>query len=304
MTPAWTSMRAQSGFSLVELLVAAGIMMVIILAVFAAYAQGSLLAGVVHADARIIGSTRIGMENLERELRMIGFNVPEAAQIGGTALWTPFIITASPTRIGFRADVDGGNSLIRCTPSGSSATCPQNRVLVDDLDYYQDLNCKKPDDPLTNMPLVLIAPDERWEPATCTSFFTSNNSLATAANVTNNAYVPGNSRVATVEQVYYRYTAGTAPSYGRLERHVTYANTPSSTVPSTGWTLVADHLTNVSFSYEDASNVALTGNPLTSAQNAAVSRIIVNMEGIDDAGPDVERRIRMRSEIYVRNMNL
>ena len=78
-----------------------------------------------------------------------------------------------------------------------------------------------------------------------------------------------NLQALTIEQVHLRYVASSQPPYGRIERYVRYANTPSNTfAPNDAtWTVIAEHLTDFSLAYENAGGTALTGT-LTASRTA------------------------------------
>ncbi len=81
-------------------------------------------------------------------------------------------------------------------------------------------------------------------------------------------------------------------------------NVPSNTFPAvdSSWSVVADHLTDFSLEYQDASGTAIAGNPLDAAGRALVRKIAVSIEGFDQVGPDGNPQlVRSRSEILVRN---
>ena len=61
-------------------------------------------------------------------------------------------------------------------------------------------------------------------------------------------------------------------------------------------------LTDFWIEYYDAAGSQLTGSPLNATNRAAISTIVVFMEGYDRVGPDGHpQMIQMRSEILVRN---
>lgn len=295
------------GFSLVELLVALTLLAVLLAAVLGTLVQGRTLASHTDSRSRIQAEARVAMARLERDLRMIGFGVPAGAEIGGSALWTPGIFYASSTGLGFRAEADGGRAAVTCTPKTSNASCPRDEILLDSIAYYDDLNCKRPDDATANLPVVLVHDRDVWEPVTCSGVNTGTDSIDVAPDVTDDTFVAGESEVLTIEQVYYRYVAQSQPPYGRLERHVRYANTPDDTFPPTGitWTVVADHLTDFWLEYRDAGGNAISGSPLSSAQRAQVRRVYFFVEGFDSVGPEaVSQIIQTESEVLVRNAGL
>ena len=294
--------RNAEGFSVAEMLVAMVIALFALLAVLSAYTQANSIKTHVQGTIRIQGNVRLAMDRLSREMRMTGFAVPHGWEMGATASWNPPIFHAENDEVGFRADVDGGKAEITCTPDSTNANCLLNKLRLDSLDYYQNLNCNNPDGSLGG--LKLIADMEGvWKPFTCTGFSVSDDSIS-VASVPDAAFEAGLAHVATVEQIYYRYLPSAQPPYGRLLRHVRYDNTPDNTFPPTGvtWVPVADHLTDFWMEYQDGSGTAITGSPMTVAQRAAIRRVAIFMEGYDKAGPDDPPQvIQVRSEVLVRN---
>ena len=299
-------MNGDKGFSLVELLIASTILLFIMLAVLLAYSQGAYLGSYIESEVTIHENARVAMNYLDRQLRMIGFGVPQNDEIGGGLNWNPAIFWANSTSIGFRADVDQGNSRLTCTPKSSNTSCPQTMVLLESIQYFDDLSCDDPDSPGNDLPLIVVKDRKDWLGVTCSIVNTGDTSL-TVTSVTDNTFTAGKSEVFTMEQVYYRYVAQTAPPYGYLERVVRYDNQPSVVFPpSTGtWVRVADHLASFDLEYQDATGTVLTGSPLSATDRAAVHKIVVTMEGFDEVGPNhPDRRISLRSEILVRNKAL
>ena len=162
-------MRSESGFSLLELLVALTLSLMLFLAVLAAYSQGSNIKAHVQGTITVQGNLRIAIDQLERDLRMIGFGVPDGQRIGSTVVWTPAVFRATPTELGFRAEIDGGRGEIVCTPSSSNSTCPLNKLLLDSIQYYQGVNCLAPDGS-GNLKLIAVVDGGAWEPLTCSGF--------------------------------------------------------------------------------------------------------------------------------------
>ena len=105
--------------------------------------------------------------------------------------------------------------------------------------------------------VVVSVERDDWERATCSGYGTSDGSI-TVTTMSNATFNAGESAVATIEQVYYRYIPGSGPPYGSLVRHVRYDNSPDASFPPTGvsWTTVANHLTDFWLEYQDE-----TGRP-------------------------------------------
>ena len=299
-------MRSQSGFSLVELLVALTIFVLIFLVVLAIYSQGHFLATYVESNVEVQNNVRLAMQSLERDLRMIGFGVPDGVEIGGTALWTPAVFYGSPTEIGFRAEIDSGNSQITCTPKSTNSDCPLDELEVESTGYYDTLNCKQPDNPAQALSLGVVDDGRAWQRVDCSGVDVGDSSID-VDTLTDNKFIAGESEVLSIEQVYYRYVPQSLPPYGYLQRYVRYDNQPDGVFPPTGitWSLVANHLTNFTLEYQDAGGGTLTGNPLTSSEQESVAKIIVTMEGYDSVGAQGgEQLVQVASELLVRNAAL
>jgi len=242
------------------------------------------------------------MDRLERDLRMIGYGVPDGAEIGNTTLWTPVVFYANGTSIGFRAEIDSGRAEIVCTPSSSNSDCPLTKLRLDEIDYYKGWSCDRPDGQSGDMRLLAVV-DGAWAKTTCSTTTDSDTSI-TVATVANNKFLAGTSQAVTVEQVYYQYTAKSSDPYGSVTRQVRYDYTPSSSFPPTGLasSTVARHLTDFWLEYYDASGSQLTGYPLDATERAAISTIVVFLEGYDRVGPEGHPQlIQMRTEVLVRN---
>ncbi len=234
---------------------------------------------------------------------MIGFGVPDGARIGFTTVWTPAVFRATPTELGFRAEIDGGRGEITCTPNSSNSTCALNVLRLDSVRYYNKVNCSPPDGSGGNLRLIAVLDRWAWQPLTCSSVDVGN-SLIDVSTVTNNTFTAGASEALTIEQVHLEYVSASQPPYGYLARKVTYVNVPSDTFPGVDstWSVVADHLMGFSLEYQDDSGTAIAGNPLDAAGRALVRKIAVSIEGFDQVGPDGHPQlVRSRSEILVRN---
>ena len=292
------------GFTLSELLISMALVSLMLVAMLGFVFRGQDLATRNEARTKLQNNVRFAVDRLERDLRMIGFGVPEGAQVGGSTSWLPSVFYATNTAIGFRAEADGGWASIVCTPSSSNSSCPRNETYLDLMSYYEGNNCKRPDNDSLKLPVVVSFDGDSWAPATCDSIDSVNDHLTMAANLSNNTFVAGQSNVATIEQVYYRYTSSTQPPYGRLERYVRYANTPNNTFPPTSitWTLIADHITDFWLEYRDAGGNVLTGSPLSAANRAKVASVHILVEGFDSIGPQgLPQSFQAESQVLVRN---
>jgi hypothetical protein len=282
-------------------MIAMALSLLLMLGLMAAYSHATAIKTHVQGTVKIQDNVRLTMDKLTRDLRMTGFGVPEKAQLGSTAVWTPVVFYATQTQIGYRADIDGGSAEIVCTPKSTNTDCPLNKLRLDSIRYFQDRNCNAPG----GGAMLLVASVDRkaWEPVTCNGYNTGDSALL-VNSVTDTTFRAGKSQVATIEQVYYRYLPSSQPPYGTLVRYVRYDNTPSSTFPPTGvtWTTVANHLTDFWLEYQDRNGTTLSSFPLSSSDRRRTHKIVVFVEGYDQVGPQGQPQvIQARSEILLRN---
>ena len=298
-------MRHHAGFTMVELLVAMTVLLLVLVAVLGVYSQAARLDSYIRATANIQDNVRLGMDRVERDLRMIGFGVPGGTNIFNGTSWSPVIFHADPTTIGFRGEVDGGNAEIICTPNPINLGCPPSRLVLDRVDYYAAFNCAPPDGSNGRMNLVAVNEEGSWQDLECTGVDTTNSYISLFAGVPGDTFRAGVSEARTIEQVYLRYVRRPQPPYGYLTRSIRYDNQPDSTFPpvSATWSVIAGQLTDFWLDYRDDSGAVISGSPLTAAQRAAVRKIVVSMEGYDSlVGVGGQPQlIQMRSEILVRN---
>ena len=295
-------MRSESGFTLLEVLITLALSVMLFLVVIAAYSQGNTIKAHVQGTVTAQANVRVAIEQLERDLRMIGFAVPTGERIGTTVVWTPAVFRATPTELGFRAEIDGGRSEIVCTPSSSNGLCPLNVLRLDSVQYHDNLNCDAPDGS-GNLKVIAVVDGGDWQPLTCSAVDVSNSRIS-VTTVTDDTFAGGSSEALTIEQLHLEYVPASQPPYGYLARKVTYVNNPSATFPGvdSSWSVVADHLTDFSLEYQDDSGTTITGNPLSAANRALIRKIVVSIEGFDQGGPDSKPQLaRSRSEILVRN---
>ena len=294
-------MRSEAGFTLLELLMAMSLSLVLFLAVIQAYSQGNAIKAQTQGTVTVHGNVRIAIDQLERDVRMIGFGVPDGPRIGFTTVWTPAVFRATPTELGFRAEIDGGRGEITCTPASSNSTCLLDVLRLDSVSYYDRLNCSAPGG--GDLKLVAVVDRGAWQPLTCSAVDVTK-SLISVSTVANNTFTAGASEVLTLEQVYLRYVAASQPPYGYLARKVSYLNDPSSSLLAldSSWSVVADHLTDFDLEYQDDSGTVITGNPLIAVNRARIRKIVISLEGFDQTGPDGDPQlVRSRSEILLRN---
>ena len=95
--------KHERGFTLIELLVSVLIFTLVLLAVYSLFDQGAWVYLHSSRRANIQQIARMALEQMERDVRMSGFGVPNGDEFGaGTATWTPDMFTLSPGKIFFR----------------------------------------------------------------------------------------------------------------------------------------------------------------------------------------------------------
>ena len=150
----------QKGFTLIELLISILIFTLVLLAVYSLFDQGAWVYLHSNRRANIQQIARMAMEQMERDIRMSGFGVPNGDEFGaGTATWEPDMFTVTPGKVFFRADINSGHTWVKQNVTGSPTilnvenpmfVCPSpgssQIVLVEDGDDWQGLTCTAVDD--------------------------------------------------------------------------------------------------------------------------------------------------------------
>ena len=104
--------KKQRGFTLIELLVSILIFVLVLLAVYSLFDQGAWVYLHSSRRANIQQIARVALEQMERDIRMTGFGVPTRNKFGDTVTWTPELITSTPGKVYFRADIDKGHTWV------------------------------------------------------------------------------------------------------------------------------------------------------------------------------------------------
>lgn len=98
-------MKSTSGFSLIELLISSTIMLIVFTMVFTVFIQTRKISERNRMDAEILQNARIGLDEMARSLRMIGYR--RDTEQGQAA-----IIEAAPFQIIFNADLYADKSAL------------------------------------------------------------------------------------------------------------------------------------------------------------------------------------------------
>jgi len=101
-------MKRRSGFTLVEMLISSTIMLIVFAMVYTAFMQTQKLALRNEIDAEIIQNARIGLDEITRKIRMLGYHRDgERGQVA--------IIEAAPFQLSMNADVDANYPALTAT---------------------------------------------------------------------------------------------------------------------------------------------------------------------------------------------
>ena len=115
-------LQPESGFTLIELLVTLAIFMLVMIAVYSLFDTGQWFYLHGERKTKIQEIARMAMEQMERDIRMCGFGVPNGSQFDATTLWTPDIFTSTGGKFFFRADIDSGHSFVTVDAASSGST--------------------------------------------------------------------------------------------------------------------------------------------------------------------------------------
>jgi prepilin-type N-terminal cleavage/methylation domain-containing protein len=295
--------RTDSGYSLIELVVSMALLSLVIAMVLTFYSLSSALSDAVRSSVRVQDNLRLGLDRLQRDLRMIGFAVPTGEELDSSEVWTPAIFHADGSELGFRAEIDGGHAMLTCKPSSMDLDCGLTELHVDRTVRFEELNCEDPSDPGNDLGLVVSGPGGEWQALSCSGVDATAGTLS-VSNVRDDKFDAGVSTVQSIEHVSYRYVPSLTAPYGKLQRYVRYDNQPDDSYPPSGasWTTVASHLTDFWLAFEDESGNPLTGSPLSEAERRAVKQIVIFLEGYDVVGAGGRTHVvQVESRVMLRN---
>jgi prepilin-type N-terminal cleavage/methylation domain-containing protein len=218
--------KYESGFTLIELLVSVLIFVLVLLAVYSLFDQGAWVYLHSSRRANIQQIARMALEQMERDIRMSGFGVPNGDEFGaGTGTWTPDMITLTPGKIFFRSDIDNRHTWVKQNIAANATTLTvENPELV----------CPDPGNTL-----IVLADDlDDWQPLTCTAIDVPNKTI----EVDPGAMACGSDvcEIFTPEHIFYRLTGdadnnGVCDNVGpaddpfcTIERAVVFGNDPTA----------------------------------------------------------------------------
>ena len=215
----------ERGFTLIELLVSILIFTIALLAVYSLFDQGAWVYLHSSRRANIQQIARMALEQMERDIRMSGFGVPEGDEFGaGTATWSPEMFTVTPGKIYFRADIDSGHTWVRQNITGSATILNvENPTAV----------CASP-----NTQIVLVEDGDDWQPLVCTAMDDSADTITVNTGAMD---CPSDiCEIFTPEHIFYRLTGdanndgicdSTGPAddpFCTIERAVVTGNDPTA----------------------------------------------------------------------------
>jgi prepilin-type N-terminal cleavage/methylation domain-containing protein len=220
----------EKGFTLIEMLVAAVIFILILVAIYFLFDQGRWYYLAADRRSNIQENGRLALEQMERDFRMVGYGVPRAGSVTNTGdVWTPPIFSSATTftdntkMIGFIGDVDNGGQLFKLN-AGTENT---SWIFPEDVSYYQSL-LNAGTNPIK---AVLVSDRRKWEAVSVQDLQSANTALEMAAAVTNiSTFTADKSEIYTLERVCYVLDPGNATTepFNSLKRSVVIVNGATS----------------------------------------------------------------------------
>lgn len=290
----------QKGFTLIELLIALAIFSLIILTVYGISEQMQGLYTRSERRSSIQGYARVALENIERDLRLAGYGVPTGKDVSlsgvvaGADPWLPAIFHADGSQVRYRAESDNRNTQLTLNAPES----PNTRIHVATT-------------ALGALPLdvILVKGGMQWQHLTASSaasdasgpYFDLGGAVSSSAG-----FSAKRTEIFTVEHVFYRFVGNTSYPFGTIQKAVVSGNTPTTTVPAdSAFSVMATNIQSCQFQYFTLDGTALTAFPLSSADLAAVARIIVAITARErGVAPGSYQDTSMTSEILIRNRAL
>ncbi len=251
-----------AGFTLIELLVSVLLFSFVVIAIYYFFDRGSWLY--LHSEKRsnIQQNTRVIMEQMERDFRMIGAGVPTGVNPAGLS-WTPYIFLADGAHIGFTGDIDNGTHDL----TEDVGEMDNAHIFVGNSgDYFTDLDSNNDDTLDIPLPIVLVNNRRSWEDLIAQGLDSNDQALVTTVDVQNPGNFPANSStVQTLERIFYRMVnqAGAVDTDGictdpypfcSIQRQVYQTNNPAETDPESesdaeDWVTIGTNATLLKFEY-------------------------------------------------------
>lgn len=282
--------RKNRGFTLIEMLVSVVVFSLVVLAVYGLFDQGRWYY--LHSEKRsnIQDIARIAMESLEREIRMAGSGVPAQGQNGGATYWTPFVFQADTSAIGFRADIDSRNTMVKANLGGTLDVWDAKALL------------EGPYSPAPSGPAVLVKSMRIWEPLTIT--YSDEDTVSASPSATLSPVEE--LEVYTPEHIFYQLNGdadddGNCDNVGlndypfcTLQRVEVAGNTPITTTTA-AFADIATNIIELTFEYMELDGDA-------AVTNYAIQLIRVHLIARDRARKAGEwQDVELTSEIMVRD---
>jgi prepilin-type N-terminal cleavage/methylation domain-containing protein len=271
------------GFTLVEMLVTVVILLLVLLAVYSFFDQGTWLYLKSEKQTQSQQNARLALEQMERDLRMVGSFVPEGPAVSGGTSWTPFVQFANRSKIIFHADVEGGASVLSADLASGGTT-----VSVE----YPDVVCPAP----PNL-IVLVMREKKWFPATCNSKTATTITISPGAG---DAFASTDSSVWTPDTVFYRLSNDANADgvcdidypFCNFERAEVRGNNPVNDIveANASFTTLATNIAELKFTYMDPDGSAINGGTIPAGgfntgccfgNLASIGRIRINITARD-----------------------
>ncbi|MCI0417296.1 prepilin-type N-terminal cleavage/methylation domain-containing protein [bacterium] len=268
-------MSAEKGFTLLELLISVVLVVLVILSASMLFTQAQWyhLSAEKRSDTQ--NHARVVIENMERDLRMIGYGVPTGSDVGGATTYTETwdaIIAATSTSISFTADIDSGNTILTADAASTAA----DEISVENATYYSDVAANP-------LEIILVNNGKQWADLTINGI--SGNILSASANIPSPTTFSSNkSEVFTLERVFYRMT-GDADNNGicdtgypfcTVERQEFITNDPTEETAVTGlWQTLGENVYSLNLEYQDGNGG--TFNPPAAGDLPNIEKIVITL---------------------------
>ncbi len=149
--------RLEKGVSLLEMIVSVAIFSLMAIGIYYFFDSGRWMYLHSEKRANLQENGRLTLEAMEREMRLIGFGVPNGGQIGANLTWNPAVYSGDDNQIVFRGDVDSYNSL----PTGPIASGASTITVETGEGKFA---C-----PFDGIPILIVERGRNWQSTTCSS---------------------------------------------------------------------------------------------------------------------------------------
>ncbi|MFQ5658089.1 MAG: PilW family protein [Candidatus Methylomirabilales bacterium] len=280
-------LNSNRGFTLVEVVVVSAIFLIIFLAAYLVYETSQVTFAKGETDVDLQQNARVAMDRIVRELRMAG----SGATATNPNTLSPAIFDAASDRIGFRADIEDGQSfLTEAAPEGASS------IEVAEADKYSGGDCGF--DASNRGDYLVITDGDNWEAAQVDE---KSGVTLTLCKALSRAYPLGSTVHQVKSIIFSRSGSTTGCDMGRILREVRSGEQPNppAAVPQP----LACNVESLNFRYYDSDNVEIPPSSLT-ARLGDIRRITIAVTTLATLPREGTRSYTLTSEVRPRNLGL